>query len=179
MIYYYSKELSVHFRIGLSKWKRWVREFLAPDPLGGLQSGFARQFNLRDAFRVYLGGCLVADLKYTIPEARQILADLNGWLKKSGFFQLHASLEPGSIVQDPFYRIYIVTLSSNRFAYTIRAVKVTAPDEFPSTEDQSESFRLVSAAGTPDPIASGKVETARVLGVSAIYRRFLESLKAE
>ena len=178
MIYYHSKELSKQLGIALAKWKRWAREFLAPDPLGGLQSGFARQFNLKDAFRVYLGGCLVSDLKFTIPETRQVLADLNGWLKKQGFFQLHTSLEPGSFAQDRFYRIYIISIPPNRFAYTIRAVNVPASIEVLSTDGHLESYRLESAAGPPDPIASGKMETARVLGVSAIYRRFLECLEA-
>ena len=178
MIYYHSKELSKQLGVGLSKWKRWAREFLAPDPLGGLQSGFARQFNLKDAFRVYLGGCLVAELKFTIPETRQVLADLNGWLKKQGFFQLRTSLEPGSFTQDRFYRIYIISIPPNQFAYTIRAVKVPATIDSPFSEDRLESYRLVSATDPPDPIAFGKVETARILGISAIYQRFLEGLQA-
>ena len=77
MIKFYSnKELSQAFKINLAKWKRWSREFLPPDPLGGLQSGFARQYNLDEAFTVYLGGYLVGKMKFTIPESKQILRDL-------------------------------------------------------------------------------------------------------
>lgn len=179
MIYYHSKELSEHLGIALSKWKRWAREFLPPDPLGGLQSGFARQFNLKDAFRVYLGGCLVADLKFTIPETRQVLADLNGWLKKSGFFRLHTGLGTGSDAQDLYYRIYIVTIAPSRFAYTIRAVRGPSSIDSLSLDDQLESYRLVSLAGALDHIALGNVETARVVGISAIHRRFLECLRTD
>ena len=42
--FYTNRELSEKLSIGLSKWKRWSREFLPPDPLGGLQSGYARQY---------------------------------------------------------------------------------------------------------------------------------------
>jgi hypothetical protein len=80
--FYLNRELSTRLEIPLSRWKRWSREFLPPDPLGGLQSGFARQYNIRDAFIVYLAGYLVSVIGFTIPEARQILDDLNGWLKK-------------------------------------------------------------------------------------------------
>ena len=81
--FYSNRQLSSFLDIPLSRWKRWSREFLPPDPLGGLQSGFARQFSIRDAFVVYLAGYLVSNLGYTIPEARIILHDLNGWLKKN------------------------------------------------------------------------------------------------
>jgi hypothetical protein len=83
--YHSSRELSHLFQIPLNRWKRWSREFLPPDPLGGLQSGYARQFSTREAFIVYLGGFLVAGLGFSIPQARRIIKDLNGWLKKIVF----------------------------------------------------------------------------------------------
>ena len=82
--YYFSRDLSRKLRIPLNRWKRWAREFLPPDPLGGLQSGYARQFSTREAFTVYLGGFLVAGLGFSIPQARQVIRDLSGWMKKSG-----------------------------------------------------------------------------------------------
>ena len=86
MIYFKSKYLSDKLDINLAKWKRWSREFLDPDPLGGYQSGVARQFSFKDAFRVFLGGHLVGVLNFTIPQARQILIDLNRWLKKNRLY---------------------------------------------------------------------------------------------
>ena len=81
MIRFFSnRELSEKLSIRLSKWKRWSREFLPPDPLGGLQSGYARQYTTDQAFAVFLGGHLVADLHFSIPEARTILEDLNTWV---------------------------------------------------------------------------------------------------
>ncbi|MGD9330665.1 MAG: hypothetical protein PVJ53_05095 [Desulfobacterales bacterium] len=81
--FYLNRELSARLGIPLSRWKRWSREFLPPDPLGGLQSGYARQYSVKDSFSVYLAGYLVAVVGFSIPETRQILNDLNGWLKKN------------------------------------------------------------------------------------------------
>lgn len=81
--FYLGRELAESLSLPLSRWKRWSREFLPPDPLGGLQSGYARQYSLRDAFAVYLAGYLVSETGYSIPEARKILQDLNEWLKKN------------------------------------------------------------------------------------------------
>ena len=84
--FYTNRELSKNLDINLAKWKRWSREFLPPDPLGGMQSGYARQYNLDDSFTVYLGGYLVSDLRFTIPEVKQILEDLYEWLVDTGFY---------------------------------------------------------------------------------------------
>ena len=83
--FYNNRELAEKFQINPAKWKRWSREFLPPDPLGGIQSGYARQYHPDQVFTVYFGGYLVAYLKFTIPEARQILADLQKWLHSNGF----------------------------------------------------------------------------------------------
>jgi hypothetical protein len=83
----------------LAKWKRWSREFLPPDPLGGLQSGFARQYSLKEVFIVALGGFLVGELKFTVQEARTILNDLSPWLKQAGYLRLRTN--GGSAGQDP------------------------------------------------------------------------------
>lgn len=84
--YYTNKDLSSKLGINLAKWKRWSREFLPPDPLGGLQSGYARQYNPDEAFKVFMGGYLVSGLKFTIPEAKQILEDLHSWMVEFGFY---------------------------------------------------------------------------------------------
>jgi hypothetical protein len=84
--FYTNRDLSRGLKINLAKWKRWSRDFLPPDPLGGLQSGYARQYNPDEAFKVFMGGYLVGELKFTIPEARQILQDLHAWLVEYGFY---------------------------------------------------------------------------------------------
>jgi len=84
--FYTNQELASRLSVPTARWKRWSREFLPPDPLGGLQSGYARRYSVDDALTVFFGGVLVADLKFGIPEARRILADLNLWFSDCGVF---------------------------------------------------------------------------------------------
>ena len=83
--FFTNRQMAAKLNIKLSRWKRWSREFLPPDPLGGLQSGLARQYTVDQAFTVYLGGYLVANLNFSIPEARSILSDLKPQLISLGF----------------------------------------------------------------------------------------------
>lgn len=84
--YFTSRELALKFKINLARWKRWSRVFLPPDPLGGLQSGYARQYSIDQTFCVYLGGILVSELRFSIPEAQLILRDLTPWLGAAGIY---------------------------------------------------------------------------------------------
>lgn len=75
--FYDSRSLAQKLAIPLARFKRWSREFLPPDNLGGYQSGYARQYNLNDAFTVYLGGFLVHEAKLLVPQARDVLRCLH------------------------------------------------------------------------------------------------------
>jgi hypothetical protein len=83
--YFTNRQLSESFGVNLAKWKRWSREFLPPDPLGGLQSGYARQYSPDDAFQLFLAGYLVSAAGFTIPDTRQVLQDLHVLMEASGF----------------------------------------------------------------------------------------------
>lgn len=80
-----SKELSEILNVNLTKWKRWTREFLPPDPRAGLQSGLTREYTAGQIFEVYLAGALVGHLKFSIPDSRTILSDLRPWLMAKRF----------------------------------------------------------------------------------------------
>ena len=126
--FFSNRELSAGLSIPLAKWKRWSREFLTPDPLGGLQSGVTRQFSVDEALIVFLGGHLVAELKTSVPDARQILRDLKPCLRDIGFFahsRVHERFR--AVAADPiaFYTISINRGSSEpglavRFSYLLR-----------------------------------------------------------
>ena len=108
--YFFNRDLARRFDLNLARWKRWSREFLPPDPLGGMQSGFARQYSIKDAFTVLLGGHLVADLKFSIPETKQILVDLNAWLLAQDYFvgyDTSASFSEGAEKLVDHYHIFI------------------------------------------------------------------------
>ena len=162
MIYYESRMLSHKLNVPLAKWKRWSREFLPSDPLGGLQSGVARQFSLKEAFRVYLGGCLVGTLKFSIPETRQILLDLNGWLKERNYY----SLNPKSSLDQPGHEyIYIFERNQGRFGYAVRRGKNA------EKEQESPMIRLWSGADVEETFL-----TARVLNIGRLYSTYLNHL---
>ena len=141
--FYSSRELSRQLKIPLNRWKRWSREFLPPDPLGGLQSGYARQFSPREAFIVYLGGFLVSGLGFSIPQARQVLKELSGWMKRKitdGHLIRHCGGNGRKPPARPHYQIHILgrTVASARgngnLAYRIREIEARrqAADGHPS-----------------------------------------------
>ena len=94
MIHYFTnREIAEKLYVNLARWKRWTRSFLPPDPLGGLQSGYARQYVFKDLFKVYLGGYLLSHLKLSVNDAQTLISDLSPWLKKNGFLELNGSIE--------------------------------------------------------------------------------------
>ena len=128
--FFKNRELSQKLGVNLARWKRWSREFLPPDPLGGLQSGVARHYSIDDAFTVYLGGHLVADLKFSIPEARCILEDLRSWFGATGVY-LNGQLPDEMDDEIPLPVMdYILFISrkmekpdiASGFRYSIRAI---------------------------------------------------------
>jgi len=115
MIHYYTnRELAQKLEINLARWKRWSRSFLPPDPLGGMQSGYARQYLFKDLFKVFFGGYLLGHLKLPVADSRKVLDDLSPWLGKNGFFDWDSSgkkkKETGSLLADVW--IYFCPLSS-------------------------------------------------------------------
>jgi hypothetical protein len=122
--------------INHARWKRWTREFLAPDPLGGLQSGYARQFSMREAFLVALGGHLVGFLKFSIHQARTILADLEPWLEQNGYFQWDQKSIKGEGVDEKIRKKHCIYLRSTdlkdgvktKFYYAICQCPPLSPD---------------------------------------------------
>ena len=136
MIHFYTnREIANRLEINLARWKRWSRSFLPPDPLGGMQSGYARQYAFKDLCKVFLGGHLVSQLKLMIPESRQVLADLTPWLKEHGYFDSNGpngACPPRSQKQGTV-RIYVRRMRSedahtSSFGYLIRRVVASTVD---------------------------------------------------
>jgi hypothetical protein len=173
VIYFDSKYLAGCLHINAARWKRWAREFLSPDPLGGYQSGYARQFSYKDAFRVFLGGYLVSVLKFTIPEARRILADLDAWMKKQGFYSLPQYPHDTVAKAD---HIYIYDLGKGGFAYTVRTVK----ERLQILDNQcSENFDLKNIGAAVDMLTEAGTAHARIILIRELHRRFLEAVAPE
>ena len=181
-----NKKLSRAFSINLAKWKRWSREFLPPDPLGGLQSGYARQYNLDEAFTVFLGGHLVGVLKFTIPESRQILHDLHQWLVDHDFyFYLSGTAPPEkkSFHQVQSYRIAIINTdisNDNRsgLAYRVKATFTVESINFNGVQMSQERFIEFPLGLRDHEPAQLNAHSYRILNISALRKAFLAHLQA-
>jgi hypothetical protein len=179
--FFTNKKLAQTFGIKLAKWKRWSREFLPPDPLGGLQSGYARQYNLDEAFSVFLGGHLVGDLKFTIPESRQILHDLSQWLLDHGFYfdySGNANPENKSVHPVKNYRIAIIRakkpdLSSPVTRYQVKATIASDSVDFNGIQMRQERFMESSIRSPEKEAAPFNAESYRVLNITVLRRTFL------
>jgi hypothetical protein len=174
MIYYQSKYLSQKLEINLAKWKRWSRAFLPADALGGLQSGVARQFNLKEAFKVFLGGFLVGELKFTIPEATKIMSDLSTWLKARGFYHLQPQISRSAGNAPLVHVIYICSLPHNRFAYAIRTIIANTSN---GTDRRQETYTQTLLHTLSDPILSETVVSAHMVAVTTLYLNFLDRIQ--
>ncbi|MFH0824103.1 MAG: hypothetical protein V2B18_15235 [Pseudomonadota bacterium] len=53
--------------------------------------GMLRTFSPDEAFVVYLGGHLLGDMGFGVPEARQILSELRPWMQSKGLFPQRVS----------------------------------------------------------------------------------------
>jgi hypothetical protein len=180
--------------INLAKWKRWSREFLPPDPLGGMQSGYARQYNLGEAFITALGGHLVGHLKYSVPEARQIIQDLKNWLRAHNFLAMGTNGK--SIGDDPdqpidSYRVYILkdrrsTGADLRFGYVLRGYLAGNDITGRYLRFKEESLALqgeqfvqwcLNCTETPEVLVTSP--WARLLNLSRLYQHFFRCLTDE
>jgi len=181
MIKFYSnRELSQKLEINLARFKRWSREFLPPDPLGGMQSGYARQYSIDNAFTVYLGGYLVGELKYTIPEAKKILEDLKKWLKENDFYINTKNGRKAVNDAKDLVKEYIIFIlwendlknSSGSFSYRIRGIISNIPtnyNEYRVREERYiEEFILIDKRNK----ISNKIESEKMLKITNIHRYF-------
>lgn len=161
MIYYNSRYISDALGIKLAKWKRWTREFLPPDPLSGQQSGYARNFNIKDAFHVYLAGYLVGTMSFSIPQARQIMSDLGPSLKQRGYHVLHANSLSDA---QKYFWVLIHRRPDGSFGYV----------ESPET-DTAQTMALASQLLSEFLTTSGFLD-ACIISISALYRHFLNRM---
>ena len=187
--FFSSRDLSRMLKIPLNRWKRWSREFLPPDPLGGLQSGYARQFSPRDAFIVYLGGFLVSGLGFSIPQARQVIKDLSGWMKGKileGHLVRHAAGNGGRR-EGRQYEIHILNRGNapvtgrgaGGLAYHIREIEGRQKESGGNPSRWRENYIETILKPYPDNVADGFPPVQRILDITRLTDRFASLLKPE
>ena len=184
--FYTNRELSQIFSINLAKWKRWSREFLPPDPLGGLQSGYARQYNLDEAFTVFLGGHLVVDLKFTIPESRQILFDLKQWLLDHGFyfdFSGKANSRDRSVQSVQSYQIAVRSTNIpdaavSGLTYRVKATITSEPVNYNGASMRQERY-IESSIGVHTHGPNFFAKSGRIINISLLRNSFLDCFNSD
>jgi len=178
--YYTNRELAQKLEINLAKWKRWSREFLPPDPLGGMQSGYARQYSPDDAFTVLLGGHLVAALKFTIPEAKKILADLHQWLRDKGFsYDIKGNGVAGSNI-DILIKRYLILIRHPKdsfqkdfeFHYTVRGIISNKPVHYQGFEIMEELYAESAIGLQGSKPVDPDTETVKTLNITGVLKTF-------
>jgi len=178
--FYTNKELSKKFSVNLARWKRWSREFLAPDPLGGLQSGYARQYNPDEAFTVALGGHLVGDLKFSIPEAKQILVDLHQWLVDHDFYFYFSNTSESAKKSTTEVNYYQLTISSGAIrrdkdrglSYWARGIISVDIINLHGVRVRREHFIESSIGPKESESPRMNAESYRVLNISGFRKRY-------
>ena len=171
-----ARELADCLGINPAKWKRWVREFLPPDPLAGMQSGYARQFYVNDAFTVFLAGHLVAALKFSIPDARTILEDLSPWMQRNGFrFNPDGTRDRNA---DPApvrdHTIIVRSYPDGGFGYTARGLVSRTPAVHDGADVFQEVIQEVHFGKRADDSARSTGATAKLIEITRLCDRFLE-----
>jgi hypothetical protein len=181
--FFTNREASNRLDINLSKWKRWSRDFLPPDPLGGMQSGFARQYSPDGAFTVYFGGHLVADLKFTIPEAKQIVTDLHPWFSKNGFyFDAGGSAAVDRGVDQPVKK-YILFIEREKdpektisFIYTIRGIISNEPVNYMGFEVMKELYVETKIGLRTKKMSAVEMNVVKTVNVTDVLNNFVVRL---
>jgi hypothetical protein len=186
MIHYFSnREISQKLEINLARWKRWSRSFLPPDPLGGMRSGYARQYLFRDVIKVYLGGHLISHLKMSVPQSATVVNDLLPWLKKNGYLDVNGwggkGEHDGCQIKEEF--VFFCPLPSADpkrgavFRYLIRQrvdrrSDASSPHRY-VTETYRESF--INCAASDGTLMLGDPEV-HMVNPGALVRRAVERL---
>ena len=181
--FFTNREVSNRLDINLSKWKRWSREFLPPDPLGGMQSGFARQYSPDGAFTVYFGGHLVADLKFTIPEAKQTVTDLHAWFAEKGFYfdaRSNATVNTGV---GQLVKKYIIFIEREKdpdntisFIYTIRGIISNEPVNYKGFEIMKELYIETTIGLQTKKMSAVDVNIVKTVNITDVLNNFVVRL---
>ncbi len=186
MIHYYTnRELSDKLEINLARWKRWSRSFLPPDPLGGMQSGYARQYAFKDLLKVFMGGYLLSHFKLSVQESRQVMDDLSPWLKKTGFLDLNGfnGLKSEKATPSGPFRIYFCPLTpsganiASGFGYLIRRSVCCRPDSATAGRRVTETVEgTLIHSEAPDGQIVVENLNIRIIDLTAMVDALVEKL---
>ena len=159
-----------------TKTRRWVKEFLPPDPDKGLRSGRTRRHGLNEVFTVFLGGHLVSRMDFSVQEAKTVLKDLAVWLESEGLYpQKTSNYAPkdhgGEDLGISRYDIHVMLTSIPRaFCYECRGLIKEQRD---GNHVVRSEYVVDSFFGAGQPVQmSPVIDHVRILPISGLLHRF-------
>jgi len=149
-----------------------------------MQSGYTRQYSIDDAFKVFLGGHLVSAMKYTIPDAKKILHDLQEWLTGVGIYQNSGrDLEniTGPVTSVERYIIFIqpqpaVSGQPIDFLYSIRGIIADTTVQHKAILVRQERYIETLIPPQENKRSVSEALGVRVLNITAVLKQFGECL---
>jgi hypothetical protein len=116
----------------------------------------------------------VGELKFTIPEAIQIMSDLSSWLKAQGYYHLQPQISRSAGDAPSAHHIYICCLSHNHFAYAIRTIIANTSS---GNDHRQEKYTQTLLHTLSDPILSETVVSAQIVAITTLYLNFLDRIQ--
>ena len=154
---------------------------MPPDPLGGMQSGYARQYTVDDAFIVYLAGHLVNQMHFSIPDTRQVLEGLTGWLKDCGFLGFHES-HPFSSDLNFNNPVEIMILKDNISGKPVFLIRRMIERSMAGGEDAGifqDQYSLTCIPPDMVPEILEPVLSAKIIFISKMFLEFVRRLELD
>jgi len=172
-----ARQISSFLNVKLATWKRWSREFLPPDPKARMRSGQTRFFSLDQAFEVYLGAHLVSLLKFSIPEAREILGGLKQWLRKNGVYPETSDANSEAMRRRQQLQVIIHQKEDGSFRYESKHTVSVKPTTGRGTNVVEEVYEQewIAGASVEDMLRIGFV-SFRVLEIGRVRDFFDRAL---
>lgn len=114
--------------------RRWSKEFLGADSKARQRSGYRRLMSSDEAFKIFLLGHLIQNLGFAVDDAKQIVKDLEPWLKRKGIFpeSNYAEIEP-NCKADEKVKLYKIRIQRSTSGFSYIAIGEVGFEEI--TED--------------------------------------------
>jgi len=173
-----ARQVSSFFQVKLATWKRWSREFLPPDRKARMRSGQTRFFSPNQAFEVYLGAHLISYLRYSIPEAREIIAGLKTWLRKNGIYPETSEVDPEALRRMRQLQVVIHQKDDGTFCYESKHIVSVKPNVGRTTNVIEEVYEQEWLPGaTVEDMFRIRFTNFRVLEIGKVRRSFDRALE--
>jgi hypothetical protein len=125
----------------------------------------------------------VSDLKFTIPEAKQIVKDLHSWFAEKGFYfdsRSDATVNQGV---DQLIKKYIIFIEREKdpdktisFIYTIRGIISNEPVNYNGFEIMKELYMETSIGLQPKKMSKIDINIVKVLNITDVLNSFVVRL---